>query len=170
MPFGLCNAPSTLQRLMQVVLAGLEWQCCFVYIDDILVCSGSFEEHLTNLAEVFSRLRKASLKLKPKKCSFLQPFVNYLGFEISKSGIAPDDTKVEKVRNHPTPSSVTQVQQFLRLVSYYRRFIPSFAKIASPMYALTEKGHDKVMSRLILSSKVSPYLCSCALVSSVWKR
>ena len=142
MPFGLCNAPSTFQRLMQVVLAGLEWQCCFVYIDDILVCSRTFEEHLANLREVFSRLRMASLKLKPKKCSFLQAFVTYLGFVISKYGISPDDTKVDKVKNYPVPKDVTQVRQFLGLASYYRRFISNFARVASPLYALTKKGQE----------------------------
>ena len=84
MPFGLCNAPATFQRLMQVVLAGLEWSSCFVYIDDILVASKSFEEHLSHLKEVFSRLRKAGLCLKPKKCSFLCDQVVYLGHVISK--------------------------------------------------------------------------------------
>ncbi len=72
MPFGLCNAPATFQRLMQVVLAGLEWDCCFVYIDDILVASQSFEEHMRHLQLVFERLRQAGLRLKPKKCFFLR--------------------------------------------------------------------------------------------------
>ena len=72
MPFGLCNAPATFQRLMQVVLAGLEWTSCFVYIDDILVASKTFDEHMVHLQEVFDRLRKAGLRLKPKKCSFLR--------------------------------------------------------------------------------------------------
>ena len=79
MPFGLCNAPSTFQRLMQVVLAGLEWDCC---IDDILVASRSFEEHLSHLQLVFEWLSKAGLRLKPKKCLFLQEEVPYLGYVI----------------------------------------------------------------------------------------
>ena len=101
-----------------------------------------FTEHLTNLTEVFSRLREASLKLKPRKCSFLQTYVYYLGFMISKHGISPDDRKVEKVKHYPVPRDVTQVRQFLGLASYYRRFIANFAKIASPLYTLTKKGQE----------------------------
>ena len=72
MPFGLCNAPATFQRLMQVVLSGLEWDCCFVYIDDILVASRSFDDHIRHLKLVFERLRQAGLRLKPKKCLFFR--------------------------------------------------------------------------------------------------
>ena len=140
MPFGLCNAPATFQRLMQVVLAGLEWSSCFVYIDDILVASKTFEEHLSHLKEVFSRLRKAGLRLKPKKCSFLCDKVVYLGHVISKEGIAPDPTKVQKVRNFPVPTDVSKLRQFLGLASYYRRFVPAFAKIAASLHSLTKKN------------------------------
>ena len=70
MPFGLCNAPATFQRLMQVVLSGIEGKFCFVYIDDILVCSNTFEDHLEHLQQVFERLRKAGLTLKPRKCCY----------------------------------------------------------------------------------------------------
>ena len=140
MPFGLCNAPATFQRLMQVVLAGLEWSSCFVYIDDILVASRSFEEHLSHIKEVFSRLRKAGLCLKPKKCSFLCDQVVYLGHVISKKGIAPDPAKVQKVRDFPAPTDVSKLRQFLGLASYYRRFVPAFAKIAAPLHSLTKKS------------------------------
>ena len=139
MPFGLCNAPATFQRLLQTVLSGLEGKFCFVYIDDILVCSKSFEEHLQHLQEIFERLRKANLTLKPKKCSFLQRQVAYLGHVISSDGISPDPSKIQKVRDYPVPTDVKKVRQFLGLASYYRRFIPGFAKIANPLHALTKK-------------------------------
>ena len=139
MPFGLCNAPATFQRLMQVVLAGLEWDCCFVYIDDILVASKSFEEHLYHLQLVFDRLRKADLRLKPTKCLFLCEEVPYLGYVISKHGIRPDPSKTDKVRQFPTPTDPTKVRQFLGLASYYRRFVPGFAKVAAPLHYLTKK-------------------------------
>ena len=138
MPFGLCNAPATFQRLMQVILAGLEWKCCFVYLDDILVASQTFEEHLAHLVEVFSRLQKAGLRLKPKKCAFLRDEVAYLGHIISQEGIRPDPAKVHKVRTFPVPTDVTTLRQFLGLASYYRKF--SFAKVASPLHDLTKKG------------------------------
>ena len=139
MPFGLCNAPATFQRLMQVVLSGLEWDSCFVYLDDILIASETFDEHIRHLREVFERLRKASLKLKPNKCLILQPEVRYLGYIVSAAGIRPDPAKIEKVKFYPIPTDATKVRQFLGLASYYRRFIPDFAKIAHPLHALTKK-------------------------------
>ena len=140
MPFGLCNAPSTFQRLMQTVLAGLEWKSCFVYIDDILVCSRTFEEHIVHLQEVFERLRKANLKLKLAKCSFLCKCVQYLGHIISREGISPDPSKTSKVREFPVPTDVMRLRQFLGLASYYRRFIPNFSKVSRPLHELTKKG------------------------------
>ena len=140
MPFGLCNAPATFQRLMQTVLAGLEWESYFVYIDDILVASETFEEHLLHLRQVFDRLRNANLRLKPSKCLFLRDEVPYLGYVISKDGIRPDPARTNQVKHFPTPKDVTQVRQFIGLASYYRRFIPGFAKVASPLHALTRKG------------------------------
>ena len=140
MPFGLCNAPATFQRLMQAVLAGMEWDLCFVYLDDILVCSKIFEEHLDHLQQVFDRLRKARLTLNPKKCSFLHDQVIYLGHVISSKGIAPDPSKTQKVKDFPVPTDATKLKQFLGLSSYYRRFIPEFAKLAHPLHSLTKKG------------------------------
>ena len=138
MPFGLCNAPATFQGAIQTVLAGLEWRNCFVYIDDILVVSRTFEEHLQHLEQVFDILRNANLRLKLKKCSFLCKEVSYLGHIISVEGVHSDPEKTEKVRSFPVPHDVTQVRQFLGLASYYRRFVPRFAKIA---YALLKKDN-----------------------------
>ena len=95
MPFGLCNAPATFQRLMDLVLAGLQWEHCLVYLDDVIVFGRNFPEHLKNLQMVFERLRQAGLKLKPSKCAFFQREVRYLGHVVSKEGIATDPTEWE---------------------------------------------------------------------------
>ena len=110
-----------------------------MYIDDILVCTRTFEEHLEYLAQVFDRLRMAGLTLEPRKCSFLLEQVIYFGHIISKNGILPDPSKVLEVKHFPVPTDVTKVKQFLAFASYYRRFIPGFAKIAYPLHVLTKK-------------------------------
>ena len=105
LPFGLCNGPSTFQRLMEVVLSGLVWNSCFVYMDDALVCSRTSEEHLEHLRQVFERLREANLELKPRKCLFLQDEVAYLGHihVVTREGIRPDPSKTERIKEYPTP-------------------------------------------------------------------
>ena len=117
MPFGLCNVLATFQRLMQRVLAGLENKCCFVYLDDILVASKTFQDHLTHLQEVFTHFRAALLHLKPKRCELLKDRVLFLEHVMSATGIEPDPKKTEKI---PTPTDVTSVRCLLGLASYYR--------------------------------------------------
>ena len=140
MPFGLCNAPATFQRLMEMVLRGLNWDVCLIYLDDIIIFSATFQDHLSRLRQVFDRLRQAGLKFSPKKCHFAQQQVEYLGHIVSKHGIAVDPSKVSKVRDWPTPRSVKEVRTFLGVASYYRRFVPEFARIAGPLNQLTRKG------------------------------
>lgn len=139
MPFGLCNAPATFQRLMESVLAGLTRSSCMVYLDDILVIGKSFTEHLNNLRLVFTRLREAGLRLKPKKCCLAKREVEYLGYIVTKDGIAPDPEKVAAVQEFPEPQDLKALRSFVGLASYYRRFIPSFSKIAAPLFTLTKK-------------------------------
>ena len=142
MPFGLCNAPATFQRLMDLVLAGLQWTSCLVYLDDVIIVGKTFEEHLLHLREVLIRLREAGLKLQPSKCSFCQKKVEFLGHIVSDKGVATDPAKTAQVAKWPTPSSQKEVQQFLGLASYYRRFVKDFATIAKPLHRLTEKTMD----------------------------
>lgn len=139
MPFGLCNAPATFQRLMEVTLCGLARSKCVVYLDDILIMGKSFQEHLNNLKEVFGRLRIAGLRLKPQKCHLVKQEVKYLGYAVSYSGISADPDKVTAVQDYPRPQTVKQLRSFLGLASYYRRFIPRFSQVAAPLYALTKK-------------------------------
>ena len=139
MPFGLCNAPATFQRLMDTVLAGLQWTNCLVYLDDVIVLGRTFKEHLSNLKEVFDKFREARLKLKASKCALCQEKVEFLGHIVSADGVATDPKKTEKVANWPVPRSRREVQQFLGLANYYRRFVQDYARIAKPLHRLTEK-------------------------------
>ncbi len=139
MPFGLCNAPATFQRLIETVLAGLTRSACMAYIDDILVIGKTYDEHLENLELVLDRLRKAGLKLKPGKCDFGKGEVTYLGYVVSRNGLAPDPRKVTAIQEFPQPIDLKSLRSFLGLASYYRRFIPQFSVVASPLHALTRK-------------------------------
>jgi len=142
MPFGLCNAPATFQRLMDRVLSDLKWSTCLVYFDDIMVVGKSFADHLSNIGSVLARLRRAGLKLKPRKCHLCQKRVAFLGHIVSAEGIATDPSKTDAVAQWPTPQSRREVQQFLGLANYYRRFVKNFASIAKPLQRLTEKNSN----------------------------
>jgi hypothetical protein len=124
---------------MEIVLSGLARNSCHVYLDDVLVFGRTLEEHNSNLAKVFTGIREAGLKLKPRKCNFAQESVQYLGHVISADGIQTDPQKQRAVKEYPTPRGVKSLRSFLGLASYYRRFIPGFLKVAAPLNALTRK-------------------------------
>ena len=139
MSYGLRNGPATFQRMMSLVLRGLEHDICLLYIDDILVFSGNFDRHLHDLEAIFKRLRKANLKLRSDKCLFARKEIKYLGHIVSKDGIQVDSNKTSVVQNYPIPSTSKEVKAFLGLCNYYRRFVKDYAKIAHPLNALTSK-------------------------------
>lgn len=140
MPFGLCNAPATFERLMERILEGLQWKTALVYLDDVIVFGGSFEEELDRLEGVFQRLRQASLKLSPKKCELFRQEVPFLGHVVSRGGVKTDPQKVKAVQEWPVPRNLTEVRSFLGLCTYYRRFVKDFACIATPLHHLSKKG------------------------------
>jgi len=140
MPFGLTCAPSVFQRLMDLVLCGLTYETCLVYLDDIIVFSRDFDTHLELLREIFTRLRLANLKVHIKKCCLFQRRVNFLGHVLTKTGIEVQPEKAEAVRTWPTPRNLSEVRSFVGLCSYYRRFIAGFADLAAPLHALTRKN------------------------------
>ena len=140
MPFGLCNAPATFERLMEAVLAGLPWKTCLVYLDDIIVHAVNFDSHVENLRKVLTKLRQANLKLNPQKCNLFQQQVQFLGYTVAKDGISADQGKVKAVQDWPQPSNVREVKSFLGLCTYYRRFVPGFSNIAKPLHLLSEKN------------------------------
>ena len=135
-----CNAPATFQRVIEQALSGLQWHITVLYLDDIIVYSRTFVEHLKNLKTVFDRLDSANLKLKAKKCKFFRKEVTFLGHVISEKGVKTDSSKTDTVNNWTTPTNVSELRSFLGLVSYYRRFIKDFAKIARCLHELTSKN------------------------------
>ena len=139
LPFGLHNAPATFQRAMQEVLRGLHWKFVLVYLDDVIVFSSSFKEHLVHLRQVFDRFRTVGLKLQPKKCIFGQKEVKYLGHIVGENGVATDSEKLQIVREYSTPAKVSDIRSFLGLVGYYRKFIKDFCRVAEPLTNLTRK-------------------------------
>ena len=140
MPFGLCNAPSTFQRLMDTVLEEVLRKFALVYIDDLIIYSKTIEEHAFHLTCVFDKLEAAGLKIKRPKCLFAQQSVAYLGHIVSSLGNAPDDKKIKAVKEFPVPTNVDKVRSFVGLASYYRRFIPNFADKAHALTRLTRKN------------------------------
>ncbi|ROT61136.1 hypothetical protein C7M84_021124 [Penaeus vannamei] len=140
MPFGLCNASSCFERLMERVLEGLQWRTALVYLDDIIFFGGSFDEELERLEVVLRRLRAANLKLSPKKCLFFQSEVPFLGNIVGRDGVRTYPQKVAAVQDWPVPTCVADVKSFVGLCTYYRRFVKNFAQIASPLHQLTRKG------------------------------
>lgn len=126
MPFGLCNAPATFERLMEQVLKGLIGRNCLVYLDDIFVFSQSLQEHMKSLEEVFERLRKARLYLNAKKCKLFAKRLRYLGHIVSGDGIETDPEKISAVKMWPKQANQHEIRSFLGLCTYYRRFVYRF--------------------------------------------
>src|SRR3989441_285868 len=138
MPFRLCNAPATFQRLMHEVVENLIYTKAPVYLDDIIIHSKTFEQHLDDIDEVFGKLRDARLMSKESKCEFCAPEIKFLGHIIGRDGRKVDPDKAEKVKNYPRPENISQLRGFLGLASYYRKFIKDFSKKAKPLTKLLE--------------------------------
>lgn len=131
MSFGLRNAAQTLQRFIDEVLRGLDF--AYSYIDDILVASATEEEHVRHLEEIFTRLDKYGVMVNPAKCNFGLAQVKFLGYSVSSEGTRSLETKVEAISNYPQPTTTKQLRQFLGMLNFYRRFIPSAAQIQAPL-------------------------------------
>ena len=140
MPFVLCNAASTFQRVIEAALSGLQWHIAVLYLDDIIVLGKDFKEHLENLCKIMDRLQMAGLKLKPKKCTFFRKEVQFLGHVVSCHGVKTDPKKVEAVTKMKPPQNVKELRSFLGLISYYRKFIRNFSSIAKCLFELTKSN------------------------------
>ena len=129
MPFGLTNAPATFQRLMERCLKDLHLKECLIYLDDIIIFSKTFDQHLVRLESVFLRLWQHGLKLKPSKCEFFKSEIKYLGHIVSENGIATDPEKISALKQWPRPRNIKDLRKFLGFAGYYRRYIRDYAKI-----------------------------------------
>ena len=143
MSFGLCNAPATFQRLMQSVMHDHIFRILLCYLDDLLVYSKTFPEHLANLEKTFQRLREVGVKLQPGKCKFVQPEVGFLGHRLSAKGIGMDPDKITAILDMPVPKTAKAIRTFTGMTGYYRRFILDYAKIARPLHEVLSKVHKK---------------------------
>ena len=136
MPFGLKNAGACFQRVMDAALSGLSWQCCMVFVDDIVVFSRTWEEHLQHLDAVLKAVSKAQMTLKLKKCFFGKRELEFLGVIIGKDGVRADPEKVKAVQEFVPPKTIRQLRSFLGMATQLRRFIKGYASIARPLTLL----------------------------------
>ena len=144
MPFDLCYAPATFQRLMQNCLSELNLTYCLIYLDDVIVYSKDLEQHLARIRVVFECLQEHGLKLKPSKCDLFKCKIIYLAHHVSKDGVKPSHKNVASILECPVLKTFTDIHSFTGAESHYRCFIKGFAKIAAPLYDLTSgKNKDK---------------------------
>lgn len=139
MPFGLCNAPASFQAFVNDTLREYLDTFLVVYLDELLIFSKTPEEHEQHVRLVLKRLSDASLSLKASKCEFDVDTVQFLGFTIGSTTLSMDPDKVESIRNWATPSNVHDIQVFLGLTKFYRRFILSYSKRCVPLTTLLKK-------------------------------
>jgi len=132
MPFGLINAISTFQRLIDRVLLGLE-ECCAAYIDDVLIYSESLVEHLSHLEAVLQRLKDAGSTAKESKCELGKSQLEYLGHQSGKGRLAVPEDRVAAIAHYVKPTDKNGIRAFLGITGYYHRFMPDYGKIAQPL-------------------------------------
>ena len=152
MPFGLCNALATFQRLMQNCLGKLNLIYCLIYLDDFIVFSWTAEEHLHRLCIVFDQFREYNLKLKPSKCSLFKEEINYLVTWVSKQGVWPSDVNLRDITGCAPPQTYMEICTFLGLIAHYWQFIKAFAWIAQPLNEhLAREGASRKLEWVLLS-------------------
>ena len=141
-PYGLCNAGASYQRLMDICLSGLPPDHILAYMDDIAVFSRSFEQHMEDLAEIFTRLRAANITLNESKCVIASGMVEFLGYELSTDGIRPQRRLTTTIKEFHRPQSRKEIKRFLGLARFYRNFIKDFGNISHPLNRFTSDNVD----------------------------
>ena len=155
--------------MMDQLLRGLE-EYAAAYLDDLVIYSDSWEDHMLHLVKVFDRLRGAGLTAKPRKCQFGMTQCVYLGHVVGNGVVRPEQSKVEAVMSFPTPQTKKQVRAFLGVTGYYRKFIPNFATIAAPLTDLIRKNRPNQVVWTPACSKsfeeLKKHLCSDPVLKS----
>ena len=167
MPYGLCTAPATFTRALSIILSGLSYDICLCYFDDVIIFSKTITEHCKRLRTVLQRFRDHGLRVKASKCSFGADNVLYLGHSISSNGVHTDPAKIKAVQALPSPTNLEHLRSFLGLAGYYRKFIPNFASVASPLTELTKKGVPFTWSTSHQASflQIKDCLCSAPVLA-----
>ncbi|GFV06445.1 retrovirus-related Pol polyprotein from transposon 297 [Trichonephila clavipes] len=140
MPCGLSRAAANFQKAIDIILKLVIGRFMMVYMDDVIITSPSFNEHIDNLNQVFTLLRDAGLTLNKEKCHFARDKLKYLGLIISKKGIETDNSKVKAITEMKPPKNNREVSKFLGMAGWYQKFIPHYADISEPLYRLKKKG------------------------------
>lgn len=140
MPYGVTGGPATFQGVMNIILAPLFRKCVVVFIDDILIYSTTYEEHLVHIQQVLEILKEHQFFVKLSKCFFAKQELSYLGHIISAVGVSTDPKKVQIIAQWPTPSSVKDLRSFLGMAGYYRKFVKNFRLISKPLTNMLRKG------------------------------
>lgn len=136
LPFGLCNAPATFQRAIDMILTGVKWQYALVYLDDIIVFSKAADDHLRHLDQVFTLLGEAGVTLKASKCHLFSNEVEYLGHVVRPGRISVNEKNLKAIKKARFPETQTQLRSFLGMCNVYRRFTKNYAKISGPLHHL----------------------------------
>ncbi|GFT08549.1 retrovirus-related Pol polyprotein from transposon 297 [Trichonephila clavipes] len=140
MPFGLSGAAPNFQRAIDIILKPVIGRFVLVYMDDVIITSPSFKDHLDHLTQVFTLLRDAGLTLNKEKCHFARDKLKYLGLIISKEGIETDNKKIRAITEMKPPKNNREVSKFLGMTGWYQKFIPRYADICEPLYQLKKGG------------------------------
>ncbi|CAF1106349.1 unnamed protein product [Adineta ricciae] len=143
LPMGLMNAPPTFQRLMHNIIGYNRWDYVVIYLDDIIIFSHSFEEHVGHLREIFQILKDHQFTLNPKKCSIAQQTIEFLSHMITKDSIVPLPERIQAILDIPQPTTLAQANKFIGKLGWYRKFIPNFSQIAAPIHRVTNKIKSK---------------------------
>lgn len=140
--FGLSNAPAVWQRYIDHILGPELEPYVFVYLDDIIIVTPTFEEHLRVLSEVISRIHNSGLTLNREKCQFCREELRYLGYVVNRQGLLVDPDKVRAILDIPNPKNVTEVRRLVGMCSWYRRFVPNFSTVIAPLTDLLRKSRN----------------------------